>query len=116
MAKYLDCSLVVACSLSALFEDALENSLTDAINDALNLRPKTKDDLADQDFDLYVAGGTLSVVKVGPQSEQRNGWLRASVYGQAERDTYHSIYADPECRADIEFTARIRLRCIGKQL
>lgn len=120
MANYPDCSLVVECSPSVLSEDALEKNLTDvitdAINDALNPKPITQDDLVDQDLDLSVACGTLSVDKVGPLPEKVKGWLRASVYGKAERETPRSIHADSDDMDYVEFTARIRLLRIGKQL
>lgn len=103
--------LVIARTVTDFFEGALESTIRRAITEALNPKVNARGNMIDARPKPSVVVGTWSVPKIGPLPERVGGWLRASVNGHAER-------FDPEDQAteETQFTARARLRRIGKQL
>lgn len=116
MARFPDCSLQIELASAAFFETDIESPVFGAIQDALNPVPKTREDLVDRDLDLSIDENELVVAKVGPLPEKLGGWLRASFTGKADRDDPRGEYADPDDAISADFTARVRLQRIGKQL
>ncbi|ADP20054.1 MULTISPECIES: SEL1-like repeat protein [Achromobacter] len=117
MKQFPDRQLVAANSLEGFFADVQETIVCEAINKALNPRPKPGEVFGDEEHELNVVPKTLSVAKIGPLPQKVGGWLRASFYGDAEvDDSAGGDFAEPKDEDVHGFVARLRLRRMGKQL